>query len=87
MSKIKTYSEEAKEKIRQSIFDELEKSFKTNAYGKGTPMWMNILFLLKKFNPGNYYGTIDIKILGTSCNDAKEREITHKLIEQFEDPT
>jgi len=87
MSQVKTYTEAQKEKIKESISDALDKSFEINKFGKGTPMWMNLLFLLKKFNTGNYYGTLEIKILGTSCNDAKEKEVTHKLLEIFEEPT
>lgn len=87
MSQVKKYTEEQKEKIKKSVCDALEKSFEINAWGKGTPLWMSILFILKKFNRGNYYGTLEIKILGTSCNDAKEKEVTHKLLELYEEPT
>jgi len=80
------YSEKAKKNIRKSIMDELDKSFEINKFGKGTPFWMSILFILKRFNRGNYYGTLEFKILGTSCNDVKEKERTFKLMEVFEDP-
>ena len=80
------YSEKAKKNIRKSIMDELDKSFEINKFGKGTPFCMSILFILKRFNRGNYYGTLEVKILGTSCNDVKEKERTFKLMEVFEDP-
>jgi hypothetical protein len=80
------YSEKAKKSIIKSIVDELERSFDVNKFGKGTPFWMSLLFLIKRFNRGNYYGTLEFKILGTSCNDVKEKERTFKLMEVFEDP-
>jgi len=86
MSNIRDYTPEQREKIKQVVNQELEKSFDINKFGKGTPLWMNLLFILQKFNEGNYYGTIEIKILGTACNDAKEKERTHKMMEIFTDP-
>lgn len=83
---VKEYTPEEKEKIKSKIIEELDKAFDVNRYGKGTPLWMNLLFLLRRFNKGNYYGTLELKILGTSCNDIKEKERTFKLLEIFPEP-
>ena len=83
---VKEYTPEEREKIKSKIIDELDKAFDVNRYGKGTPLWMNLLFLLRRFNKGNYYGTLELKILGTSCNDIKEKERTFKLLEIFPEP-
>lgn len=83
---MKTYTPQEQEQIEDIIIKELRKSFGINQYGQGTPFWMNVLFLLRKFNQGNYYGSVLMKILGTSCQDAKEVEVTHKLKELFNDP-
>ena len=83
---IKEYTEEQKEAIKHKLCERLDKSFDVNKYGKGTPFWMNLFFILDKFNKGNYYGSIELKILGTSCNDAKETERTHKLMEIYPEP-
>ena len=83
---VQDYSQEQKEKINSRVLEALEKSFQVNRYGKGTPFWMNLLFILERFNRGNYYGTLELKILGTSCNDAKEKERTHKLQEVIKEP-
>lgn len=84
---MKSYSREEKERIKRLISDQVEKSFDINQSGSGTPFWMNLLFLLERFNQGgNFYGTIAIKIMGTSCQDAKEQEVTHKLKERYDDP-
>lgn len=80
------YTLDQQAKIEKLILVKLRKSFSINKFGKGTPLWMNIAFLLDTFNRGNHYGTIEVKILGTSCNDAREREITHKLLEIYRDP-
>ena len=79
------YSKEQKEEILRRINEKLLESFEVNKFGKGTPLWMNILFILDNFNKGNYYGTFELKLLGTSCNDIKEKERTHKLQELYED--
>ncbi len=86
MSSIREYTTVQREKIKAQIMEEMEKSFDVNKFGKGTPIWMSILFILRKFNRGNYYGTFEFKVLGTSCNDVKEKDVTHKLQEMFEDP-
>ena len=65
---------------------QLVKALDVNQYGKGTPIWMSILFMLEKFNAGGYYGTFELKILGTSANDVKEKEVTHKLQEKYDEP-
>ncbi|MEC8945389.1 MAG: hypothetical protein VYD72_03255 [Chloroflexota bacterium] len=83
---VKEYTPEEKEKIKAKIIEELDKAFDVNRYGKGTPLWMNLLFLLRRFNKGNYYGTLELKVLGTSCNDIKEKERTFKLLEIFPEP-
>lgn len=83
MSSIRDYTPEQREKIKGIIYKELDRSFDINVFGKGTPLWLNLLFMLRAFNKGNYYGTLELKILGTSCNDVKEKEVTHKLQETF----
>jgi hypothetical protein len=80
------YTEDQKKQIRTQIIQDLDKAFEVNKFGKGTPMWMNLLFILKRFNKGNYYGSLELKILGTSCNDIKEKERTFKLLEVFKEP-
>lgn len=79
------YTEEQKAEIKKRVNQALYKSLEVNKYGQGCPMWMNILFLLDRFNSGKYYGTIEIKVLGTSVNDAKEKEKTHKMREIYPD--
>ena len=87
MSNVQNYSVEQRKKIKERICKELDKSFDINKFGKGTPMWMSLLFMLQKFNTGSYYGTFELKILGTSANDVKEKEVTHKLQEKYDEPS
>jgi hypothetical protein len=77
------YDEEQKQEIRDAVLNRLERSFEVNRTGKGTPLWLNIIFMLDLFNRGNYYGTLLLKILGTSCNDVREQDVTHKLSEKY----
>ena len=80
------YTEEQKEMIKKRLLAKLDEAFEVNKHGKGTPIWMNVEFLLDRFNKGNYYGVIEIKVVGTSCNDAKEKERTHRLQEIYSEP-
>ena len=86
MSNVKKYTPEQAAKIKAWINKELDEAFRINAFGKGTPIWMSILFMLQKFNTGKYYGTLELKILGMSVNDVKEKEVTYKLQERYNEP-
>jgi len=83
---ISDYTPEQKEKIKQRLNEAIDKSFEVNKFGKGTPFWMSLLFILERFNKGNYYGSLELKILGTSANDVKEKDRTHKLLEKYVEP-
>jgi|TARA_B100002019_G_C21094345_1_gene510237 hypothetical protein len=83
---ITDYTPEQREKIKNRVMEALDRSFDVNKFGKGTPLWMSLLFILERFNKGNYYGSLELKILGTSANDIKEKERTHKLLEQYVEP-
>ena len=83
---ITDYTPEQKEKIKQRLNEAIDKSFEVNKFGKGTPFWMSLLFIMERFNKGNYYGSLELKILGTSANDVKEKDRTHKLLEKYVEP-
>ena len=83
---ITDYTPEQKEQIKQRLIEAIDKSFDVNKFGKGTPFWMSLLFILERFNKGNYYGSLELKILGTSANDVKEKDRTHKLLEKYIEP-
>lgn len=85
---MRQYTEEEKDIIKAVILKKLDKAFEVNSFGQGTtpPLWMNLMFLLDKFNTGCYYGTLSFKIQGTSCMDVREAEVTHKVREHYEDP-
>ncbi len=80
------YNPEQREKIKKRLIEAIDKSFEVNKFGKGTPLWMSLLFILERFNKGNYYGSLELKILGTSANDIKEKDRTHKLLEKYVEP-
>jgi len=79
------YTEAQKKEIKERVNKALDKSFEVNKFGQGCPMWMNLMFILDQFNTGKYYGTIEFKILGTSVNDIREKERTHKMRELYPD--
>ena len=83
--KVRTYTDEQKAEIVKFVSEKLMKSMDVNRHGVGIPLWMNISFILDKFNRGNYYGTISLKMLGTSCADARELDVSHKLYETYTD--
>jgi hypothetical protein len=82
---VKKLTPEQQKKIEDRVIEALRKSFRVGESSRTVPMWQNLLFLLDKYNNGNYYGTIAIKILGISCNDAREVEVTHKLVETYDE--
>lgn len=73
-------SEARKKAILDITVKKLEKSMTTNGIAtSGIEPWRAINFLLDRFNKGNYYGTISIKVTGTSMHNPKEQEVTHKI--------
>ena len=83
--KLRAYTPKEKEKIKTFLCELLDKSFEVNKHGNSPPLWMSLAFILEKFNTGNFYGTISIKVIGTSVNDAKEVDRTHKLVEYYDE--
>ena len=85
---MKEYTPEELEHIKATVLKRLDRALEVNSFAQAntTPIWMNLLFILDKFNTAGYYGTISVKIQGTYCGDARETEVTHKLKENYEDP-
>lgn len=62
----------SKEEIIDVISKELERSFSLEPKGMErnagcVPVWMNVLYILKRYNNGNTRGVFSIKIAGTDC--------------------
>ena len=43
---ITDYTPEQREKIKNRVMEALDRSFDVNKFGKGTPLWMSLLFIL-----------------------------------------
>lgn len=73
-------------RLTNLITEELKKAEEIHKTDKTTiEPHKAILFFLKKYNTGNYYGTIAIKVTGTQVQNPKEQEVTHRLDLIFED--
>jgi hypothetical protein len=74
-------------KLKKVFEEELKKAEKVNAespQGSGINLYKALIFILKKYNSGNYYGTIALKFTGTTIQNPKELEVTHRLELDFE---
>ena len=58
---IKEYTEEQKEAIKRRLCERVDKSFEVNKYGKGTPLWMNLFFILSLMKIIDQEKYLDIK--------------------------
>lgn len=74
------YSPKSKERAIKLITKKLEESFDVNAMATlGIPIHKVICHILDLYKRGNFYGTVAVKITGTSIHDPKEVDVTHKL--------
>jgi hypothetical protein len=72
-------------RLESQIIDELEKAALIHQTDPtNIEPHKAILFFLKKYNTGRYYGTIALKITGAQVQNPKELEVTHRLDLQFE---
>lgn len=68
--------------IRKKLSKALDKAVKLNE--KATPdtgidLCRALLFILDKYNKGNYYGTVALKFTGLTVQNPREVEVTHRL--------
>jgi len=74
-----------RKKIEEAILEELRTSMDLEADPMSKPMWANILFMLRKFNKGNFFGTFQIKVLGTSIRDIRVVDRSYKMEDELSD--
>ncbi|HLD98277.1 MAG TPA: hypothetical protein VI815_03045 [Candidatus Nanoarchaeia archaeon] len=68
------------EKIIELLRPMIERAISINEdTPSGIEIHKPIAFLLEKFNTGKYYGTIEMKITGTSIHNPTENNVTHRL--------
>jgi len=77
-------SEETR-RIEEHLLKKFRKAKKMNANGDGTPCWKNIFFLLDLVGQGDFYGTLQIKILGCVVKDLRVTDRTFKVNEMYRD--
>lgn len=73
-----------KAKIERLICEGLRKSFKRDI-GKGVPMWSNILYLLDRYNEGNFIGNLSLRIAGGVAYGVRIKEQEIMMGEYFAD--
>ncbi|MHA1860169.1 MAG: hypothetical protein ACTSVF_03605 [Candidatus Asgardarchaeia archaeon] len=71
-----------KEKIVKLISDELMKALEKPFY-KGTPIWLNILYLLKLYNYGGFVGNLSMRLVGHTVYPFRIVEQELNLEEMF----
>lgn len=76
---------EATKRIEEHLLKKFRKAVKMNANGDGTPAYKNIFFILDLIGQGNFYGSLQLKILGCVVKDLKITDRTFKVIEMYRD--
>ena len=74
--------------LKQKFDEELKKALALNRQcpiDKGIPLYKALIFLLERYNDGDYYGTIGIKFSGTIVQNPKEVDVTHRLETAYEE--
>lgn len=78
-------SPEQREIIIRRLLLKFDKVLRMNANGTGTPAWKSIFFLLDHLSRGDFYGTIQMKVLGCVVKDPRIVERTFKVEEMYRD--
>lgn len=71
-----------KAKIEKLICEGLRKSF-VRDIGKGVPMWSNILYLLDRYNDGDFIGNLSLRIVGNVACGVRIKEQEIRMGEYF----
>lgn len=74
--------------LKSKFDEELKKAIKINEQSpsdSGIDLLRALIFILQKYNTGNYYGTIALKITGTMIQNPRELEVTHRLEVEIKD--
>ena len=72
-------------RVEEFLLKKFRKAVLMNGHGDGTPAWKNVFFLLDLLGQGDFYGTVQIKILGCVVKDAKILDRTFKIDEMYRD--
>lgn len=75
----------AERRVEEFLLKKFRRARAMNAHGDGTPMWKNIFFILDLMGQGDFYGTIQVKVLGCVVKDAKVIDRTFKVDEMYRD--
>ncbi len=72
-------------RIEEQLLKKFRRAVKMNANGDGTASWKNILFMLDLFGQGDFYGTLQVKVLGCVVKDLRILDRTFKVNEMYRD--
>jgi len=72
-------------RIEELLLKKFRRALKMNANGDGTPFWRNLFFFLDLVGQGDFYGTVQLKVLGCVVKDLKITDRTFKVNEMYRD--
>lgn len=78
-------SDQALSVHEQFLLKKFRKAMAMTSNGDGTPVWKNFFFLLDLIGQGDFYGTVQFKVLGCVVKDLKVMERTFKVDEMYRD--
>ena len=76
-------SDAEKLKIKNDILEKLNESFKVNNVSSRTPFYKAILHIMDKFNEGDFYGTISIRINGPEIKFIHHEDVSIRLDSEY----
>ena len=71
------------DKILVEINKELKKSMELRSDPASQPLWACILFLLKRYNKGNFFGTFHLQVLGTTVRNPRIVDQSFKVEDEL----
>ena len=71
--------------IEELLLKKFRSAQKMTANGDGTPVWKNLFFMLDLISRGDFYGTIQFKVVGCVVKDVRVVDRTFKVDEMYRD--
>ena len=71
--------------IEKHLIKKFRSARKVAELGNGTSLWKNVFFLLDLITTGDFYGTLQLKVLGCTLRNMTMVERTFRVDEMYRD--
>ncbi|KKW10800.1 MAG: hypothetical protein UY48_C0030G0007 [Candidatus Gottesmanbacteria bacterium GW2011_GWB1_49_7] len=69
--------------VTRALLLKFQRALKMNINGTGTPVWKSVFFILDHLARGDFYGTIELRIMGCTVKDPRIVERTYKVDDMY----